>query len=158
MAGSNKANLRRSWLAQRVGTTETDSTLVAQCAAVFKVSELTVRKDLKWVYDRWIQIDAEMAPMHKARFMELGFTILQEARDAAKDPLQHSTFAPVVAQFKNLAVLSGVMRDGLQGSQAPASVGETRPQDLTLRERISQLKNNPAVRERAMKLGLDLDE
>jgi hypothetical protein len=158
VSASQKANIRRAWLAQRIGQGKSDAENIALCAATFKVSEKTARQDLSAVYDRWIEIDREMAPKHKAAFMELGFSILKEARDAANDPASGSTFAPVVAQFKNLAIMSGVMRDGLASKTDTPAGGDSRPNDQTVRERISALKENQAVREKAMKLGLDLDD
>jgi hypothetical protein len=158
VSASQKANIRRAWLAQRIGQGKSDAENIALCASTFRVSEKTAKQDLSAVYDRWIEIDREMAPKHKAAYMELGLAILQEARDAAKDPASGSSFAPVVAQFKTIAVMAGVMQEGMKSqSSAPAS-GDSRPSDQTVRERISALKDNKEVREKAMKLGLDLDE
>lgn len=160
MSASQKANIRQAWLAERIGKEQTDAHLVALCAATFRISEKTARQDLNAVYDRWKSIDDEMAPKHKARFMELGFDILREARDMANNPASGASFAPVVAQFKTLAVLAGVMSEGASKSQtAPvAGSGSTQPGEQTVRDRISLLKSDPMVRAKAMKLGLDLDE
>jgi hypothetical protein len=87
--------------------------------------------------------------------MELGLNLLAECRDAGSKTLH---YGPAVQQFKNLAIMAGVMRDGLMGKQSQvAGSGETRPDDQTVRERINSLQKDPKVRERAMRAGLDLD-
>jgi hypothetical protein len=50
------------------------------------------------------------------------------------------------------------MRDGLASKTDTPAGGDSRPNDQTVRDRISSLKENQAVREKAMKLGLDLDD
>ncbi len=153
---SQQANIRRAWLAERIGDGSSDAKLVALGAATFRVSEKTIRKDLAFVYDRWIEIYEDMAPGRVAQFMELGMSLLEECRDAGRKTLH---FGPAVQQFKNLSIMAGVMRDGLGLSkQEPASSGDTRPDDNTIRERIASLQKDPKVRERAMKAGLDLDD
>ena len=152
---SQKANIRRAWLSERIGDGTSDAKLVALGAATFRVSESNIRKDLAAVYERWAEIYEDTQPGRVAQFMELGFSLLQECRDAGSKTLH---YGPAVAQFKTLAVMAGVMRDGLLGKQAetPQS-GNSRPTDEVVRERISALKQDPSVREKAMKLGLDLD-
>lgn len=156
MSASHKANIRRAWLAERIGTTRSDVKLISECAALFKVTEKTIREDLEWVYDRWSNIDTQMAKHHKARFMELGLEILQDARNAAADATTAATFAPVVAQFKALAVLAGVMREGIGGRDNLIPMS-TQPADALVRERIDRLSRDIEIREKAMRLGLNLE-
>lgn len=154
---SQKANIRRAWLAERIGDGTSDAKLIGLCAATFKISEATARKDLAEVYDHWIDVYEQMAPGRVAQFMELGLKLLEECREAGGKSLQ---YGPAVAQFKNLAIMAGVMREGLMGKQSEASgagPASTRPSDEVIRERLSALKKDPGVRERALKLGLDLD-
>lgn len=153
---SQQANIRRAWLAERIGDGTSDAKLVALGAATFRVTEATIRKDLAAVYDRWQAIYEESEPGRVAQFMELGLSLLEECRDAGRKTLH---FGPAVAQFKNLAIMSGVMKEGLgMGKQEPAQQGDTRPDDQAVRERISALQKDPKVRERAMKAGLDLED
>lgn len=151
---SQKANIRRAWLAERIGDGTSDAKLVALGAATFRVSEKTIQKDLSFVYDRWIEIYEANQPGRVAQFMELGLSLLAECRDAGSKTLH---YGPAVQQFKNLAVMAGVMREGLMGKQEPASNQDTRPDDQAIRERIVTLQKDAKVRERAMRAGLDLD-
>lgn len=157
MSQSQKANIRRAWLSQRINGTDSDAKNIALCAAMFRVSQKTAKEDYAYVLDRWMEIDREMQPRAKARFMELGLDILAEAREAAKDPANSSTFAPVVAQFKTLAVMAGALKESTTGNSATVA-NESRPSDQTVRERLEALKANTAVRERAMRLGLDIKD
>lgn len=155
--GSQKANIRRAWLAERIGDGTSDAKLVALAAVTFRVSEKTIRKDLDFVYDRWIEIYEASQPGRIAQFMEMGLSLLQEARDAGSKTLH---YGPAVAQFKNLAIMAGVMKDGLglgKQDSSPAH-GDTRPDDQVVRERIASLQKDPTIRERAMRAGLDLDK
>lgn len=157
-SGSQAANIRRSWLSERIGDGSSDAKLVALGAATFKVTEKTIRRDLAWVYDRWMDIWEENQPSQMARFMELGLELLAECRDAGQ---KTAHYGPAVQQFKTLAVMSGVMRDGLtpnKDNSGPAQAGDTRPTDDAIRERINSLKKDPKIRERAMRAGLDLDK
>jgi hypothetical protein len=155
MASSQQANIRRAWLSERIGDGKSDAKLIALAAATFRVSEKTIKKDLDIVYERWIEIYEASQPGRIAQFMELGLTLLEECRDAGSKSLH---YGPAVAQFKNLAIMAGVMREGLMGKQEPATQGETRPSDQDIRERIVSLQKDPKVRERAMKAGLDLED
>jgi hypothetical protein len=154
---SQEALRRRAWLSERIGNGSSDASLVALAAATFKVSEKTIKKDLSWVYDRWMSIWEETQPAQVAKFMEMGLELLEECRDAGR---KTASFGPAVQQFKTLAIMAGTMRDGLSPNRSsePAQAGDTRPSDDVVRERIASLKNDPKVRERAMRAGLDLDK
>lgn len=157
-SGSQQAMIRRAWLSERIGDGSSDAALVALGAATFRVTEKTIKSDLAWVYDRWMDIWEENQPNQMAKFMTLGLSLLEECRDAGSKTLH---YGPAVQQFKTLAVMSGVMRDGLtpnKQSEGPAQSGETRPSDDTVRERINSLKKDPKVRERALRAGLDIDK
>ena len=153
MSASQKANIRRAWLAERLGNGKSDAENIQHCALLFRVSETTVKKDLAAIYDRWMEIDRELAPKHKAQFMELGLKILEEARSAANDPTTPANFGPVVAQFKTLAIISGALTE----KPATVQIVDSKPSDQAMRDRIEKLKADPKIRERAMKIGLDLD-
>lgn len=153
---SQQAIIRRAWLAERIGDGTSDAKLIALGAATFRVTEKTIRKDLAFVYNRWADIWEETQPGRVAQFTELGFALLEECREAGRKTFH---FGPAVAQFKNLAIMSGVMKEGLgMGKQEPAQQGDTRPDDQAVRERISALQKDPKIRERAMRAGLDLED
>lgn len=156
-SGSQKANIRRAWLAERIGDGTSDAKLVALAAITFRVSEKTIRNDLDFVYDRWTEIWEATQPGRIAQFMEMGLGLLAECRDAGSKTLH---YGPAVAQFKNLAIMAGVMKDGLGLGKPsePVSNGDTRPTDETVRERIASLQKDTNVRERAMRAGLDIDK
>lgn len=155
MSASQSANIRRAWLSERIGDGKSDAKLIALGAAKFGVTEKTIRKDLDYIYDRWMEIYEASQPARIAQFMELGLTLLEECRDAGSKSLH---YGPAVSQFKNLAIMAGVMRDGLMGKQETVAQGETRPDDNAIRERINSLQKDPKIRERAMKAGLDLED
>lgn len=151
---SQAQNIRRAWLAERIGSTDSDAKLVELGAGIFKVTEATMRSDLKAIYERWAEIDAENAPMHKARFMELGMAILAACRDAGAKSFNYSS---TVSQFKTLAQIAGVLSDGSRGGSGVDN-SSTQPSDNAIKSRIEKLSKDPKIRERALKLGLDLDD
>lgn len=150
---SHKSNIRRAWLAERIGDGTSDAKLVALAAVTFNVQEVTIRKDLSAVYSHWMEIWSETEPARVAKFMELGMNLLEECRAAGRTTMH---FGPAVQQFKNLAIMSGTMRDGLSSRSDPTPTGDTRPDDVSIRERIDALQKDPGVRERAMRAGIDL--
>jgi hypothetical protein len=151
-----KANIRKAWIASRLSEGMSDAQLVALGAVIHKVAESTIRKDLSDVYNRWMEIYEENEPQRLAKFMELGLAILAECRDAGQKTLN---FSSAVSQFKNLAIMAGVMREGLLGkTEANAGGDYSRPTNQDVLERLAELKKNPEIRDRAMRLGLDLDK
>ena len=145
-----KRNARLAWLAQNVGKGKTDAKIVIECMAAFPgVSEKTARAELKEIYQRFAEINLENLGDQKVKFLELGFEMLQEMRSALQ-------LGPAANHFKTLASIAGVVTEKTQVDQT-VNTGTPAPAAETVRNRISQLTNDPKIRERAKKLGLDLD-
>jgi hypothetical protein len=146
-----KRNARLAWLAQRVGKGETDAqTIVGLMAAFPGTSEKLARSELKEIYQRFADINSENLPEQKVKFLELGFQMLEEMRAALQ-------LGPAANHFKTLASIAGVATEKTQVDQTVVQ-GAPAPNASVVRDRISQLSSDPKIRERAKKLGLDLDE
>jgi len=156
---STAQNIRRAWLSEKLASSEkdygTDAKLVSAGAALFSVTEQTMRKDLNAVYERWAEIDLENAPFHKAKFMELGMEILQDCREAGAKSLNYSS---TVAQFKTLAQIAGILAENSKAQSQDMGSNQSQPSNQIIQSRIEKLRNDPKIRERALKLGLDLDD
>lgn len=146
---SHARNLRLAWFSQRLCSGASDALIIAEAVVKFRISQATARKDLTEIYTRWTNIDLDNAHMHKAKFMELGMELMDELRSNLQ-------FGPAVNHFKTLAQISGVLGDGKVRVSDGESSTQPAPSADVVRSRISELANNPKVREKALKLGLDL--
>lgn len=145
-----KRNARLAWLAQEICKGQTDAQIIIGLMAAFPgTSEKIARQELREIYERFADINSENLPDQKVKFMELGFQMLQEMRDAF-------AHGPAAQHFKTLATIAGVVDQKVTVDQTVTQVST--PKAEVVRERISKLANDPKIRERAQKLGLDLDE
>jgi hypothetical protein len=146
-----KRNARLAWLAQNICKGQTDAKIVIGLMAAFPgTSEKTARVELREIYSRFSEINAENMPEQKVKLMELAFDLLEQCR-------QNMQLGPAVNQFKTIAQMSGVITDKVQVDQS-SSGGTPAPKADVVRDRISKLANDPKIRERAKKLGLDIDD
>lgn len=148
-----KRNARLAWLAQRVGLGETDAqTILGLMGAFPGTSEKTARAELKEIYQRFADINNDNLADQKMKFLELGFEMLKEMRSAMQ-------LGPAANMYKTLAGVAGVVTDQskVQVDQTVAQ-GVPAPKADVVRDRISKLLNDPKIKERAKKAGLDLDE
>lgn len=146
-----KRNARLAWLAMRVGKGETDAqTILGLMGAFPGTSEKTARAELKEIYQRFADINNDNIADQKNKFLELGFEMLQEMRTAMQ-------LGPAANHFKTLASIAGVATEKSQVDQT-VSQGVPAPKADVVRDRISTLMNDPKIKERAKKLGLDLEE
>lgn len=146
-----KHNARLAWLAQSLGKGQTDAqTIIGLMAAFPGTSEQTARAELKQVYQRFADINADNLPEAKQKFLELGFLMLDEMRNALQ-------LGPAANHFKTLASIAGVVTEKSQAQVDNSISGHPAPKADTVRDRISKLSQDPKIRERAKKLGLDLD-
>lgn len=146
-----KRNARLAWLAMQVGKGKTDAMLVLECMGAFPgVSEKTARAELKEIYQRFSDINSDNLAEQKVKFLELGFEMLEEMRAAMQ-------LGPAANQYKTLAAISGVASEKSQVDQT-VSVGTPSPKAETVRDRIGKLINDPKVRERAKRIGMDIDD
>ncbi len=146
---SRAKNLRLAWFSQRLCSGASDALIIAEAVVKFRISATTARKDLTEIYTRWTNIDLDNAHMHKAKFMELGMELMDELRT-------NMQFGPAVNHFKTLAQISGVLSDGKVRMSEGESSMQPAPKAEVVRDRISQLANDPKVRAKALALGLDL--
>lgn len=147
-----KRNARLAWLAQEICKGQTDAQVIINCMAAFTgVSEKTARAELREIYQRFSEINADNLPDQKTKFLELGFVMLQEMR-------QNLQLGPAANHFKTLANIAGVVTDNSKVSSTSEVNLTSAPKADTVRSRIEALRSDPKVRERAKKLGLDIDE
>jgi hypothetical protein len=147
---SAKKNQRLAYISQKLGEAVTDAQVVKLVMETYKISEKLARSELREVYQHWRRIDIENMTDHKAKFMELGFDLLNEMREGY-------SHGPAAAHFKTLATIAGVMTDKVI-VQEGEKTSQPAPAPNTVRERIIQLAKDPKVRARALKMGLDLGD
>lgn len=146
-----KRNARLAWLAQQVGKGQTDAQIVIKLMAAFPgVSEKTARAELKEIYQRFSEINSDNLGDQKVKFLELGFEMLAEMRSALQ-------LGPAANLYKTLAGVAGVVTEKTQVDQTVIQ-GVPAPKADVVRDRISKLRKDPKIIERAKKLGLDLDD
>lgn len=146
-----KRNARLAWLAQNLGKGQTDAQRIIGLMAAFPgTSEKTARAELKEIYQRFADINSDNMADQKQAFLELGFAMLEEMRNTLQ-------LGPAANHFKTLASIAGVVTEKSQVDQTVAQ-GVPSPKPDIVRDRISKLRNDPKVMERAKKLGLDLDD
>jgi hypothetical protein len=112
-------------------------------------SEKLARQELRDLYQRFSDINADNLPEQKVKFLELGFQMLDDMR-------QGFAHGPAAMHFKTLAAIAGVnTTDKLVVDQTVSTAPA--PKADVVRDRLDKLTQDPKVRERAKKLGLDLD-
>lgn len=147
---SANRNKRLAWIAQEITQGKSNPQIILDMMKIFPgVSEKVARADLKELLDRFSEIDEETIANARAKYLEMGFKLLEECRLAAQ-------FGPAVNAFKALAQISGVM-----GEKSSAPGGENNPnngsqENAVIRERIAQLSKNKAIKRTAEEVGLDL--
>jgi len=145
-----KRNAQLAWLSEAICKGRTDVNIILEMMQIFPgVSEKSAREMLKELYQRYSEINSENMPEQRNKFLELGFTLLEEMRNAFQ-------YGPAANHFKTLSQISGIMIDKVSVDQTITDT--TAPKADVLRDRISKLSNDPKIRERAKRLGLDLDD
>lgn len=145
-----KRNARLAWLAQSICKGQTDAQIVLGLMTAFPgTSEKLARQELRDLYQRFSDINADNLPEQKVKFLELGFQMLDDMR-------QGFAHGPAAMHFKTLAAIAGVnTTDKLVVDQTVSTSPAPKPE--TVRDRLAKLTQDPKVRERAKKLGLDID-
>lgn len=144
---SANRNKRLAWIAQEITQGKSNAQIVLDIMKTFPgVSEKVARADLKEILGRFSEIDEDTIASAKARYLEMGFKLLEDCRKAAQ-------FGPAVNQFKALAQIAGVMSDKPDANN-PANQGS--PENAVIRERIAQLMKNKQIKKSAEEAGIDL--
>ncbi len=139
---------RLGWLAQELSKGKSNAQIIIDGMASFPgVSETTMRKDLKEILQRITDIELENLPTIKARLMEVGWKLMEEARQLAQ-------LGPAVTQFKTLAIISGAMSEK---STETTTNNTGVPESTQVRERIAIMMRNKKLREDAVAAGIDLE-
>lgn len=145
-----KRNARLAWLAQNICKGQTDAQIVIGLMAAFpQTSEKTARAELREIYQRFGDINSENAVDQKTKLMELAYAMLQDMRDGF-------AHGPAAQHFKTIAQMAGVLQEKVQVDQTITTTPA--PKADVVRDRIGKLANDPKIKERAKRLGLDLDD
>jgi len=141
-------NQRLAWIASQVGEGKSNASIVMECMTLFPgVSEAVARKDLKEIMQRLTEIELANLPEIKTRFLEIGWKLLEECR-------KYSQMGAAVNQFKNLALMAGVLDDKKPENNQQANGA---PDNKIIRERIAQLMRNKKIKAQAEEAGIDLE-
>jgi hypothetical protein len=147
---SANRNKRLAWVAQEIAKGKSNPQIILDMMKFFPgVSEKVARADLKEILERFSEIDEETIASAKAKYLEMGFQLLQDCRQAAQ-------FGPAVNQFKALAQISGVLTEKGNAGSTPEQQGS--PENTTIRERIKALMKSKNVKKAAEEAGIDLKE
>ncbi len=119
-------------------------------AAFPGTSEKIAKAELKEVYQRFAEINADNWANAKEKFIEMGFDALDKMDKAMQ-------YGPYANMFKTMASMSGVITEKAQADQT-VTQGTPTPQAQTVRDRIAKLMDDPKIKERAKRAGLDLAE
>lgn len=155
MAKSSKSlhdaqrNARLAWLSQNIAKGQTNTQLIIGLMAAFKCSEKVARDNLKEVYDRFGEIEAQYIGDAKTKFMEMGMVILNQC-------LQLCQMGPAVNQYKILATIGGVSTEKTQIDHNITTTNNPAPSPEIVRERIQNLIKSKKVREEAEVRDIDL--
>jgi hypothetical protein len=112
-------------------------------------TEKVARQELRDLYKRFSDINTDNLPDQKVKFLELGFQMLDDMR-------QGFAHGPAAMHYKTLATIAGVnTTDKLVVDQTVST--SPAPKADVVRDRLAKLTQDPKVRERAKRLGLDID-
>ncbi len=153
MSKGNQArrNARLAWLSQEICKGLTDTQIILGLMAAFPgVGEKLARAELKEIYNRFADINNENLGNQKVKFLELGFTMLSEMR-------QNMQYGPAANHFKTMAGIAGVTTEKIAVDQTVTN-NTPAPGPDVVRDRITKLQNDPKIRARAIKAGLDIDD
>lgn len=144
-------NHRLSWIADQIKERQSDAMVVKAIMRNYPgTNEKTARAELKEVYDKFHDLNSDNADKQNIKFLEMGFALLEEMRAAGY-------YGPIPNLYKTLAGIAGVVTERAQVDQHVIPVAPA-PKAELVRDRITKLANDPKIRERAKKLGLDLAE
>lgn len=150
MAKAANKNQRMAWMAGELGKLRSNSAIVQEAMSIFGLSLQTAKKELAEVYEHWASFSRENAEADKHKVLEALWASVESARQAFN-------FNAVIAGLREIAKI--------QGSYAPEKVTldgvvstNGAPAANTVRSRIRALMEDPKIREKALKVGLDLDK
>ncbi len=146
---SANRNKRYSYIAEELKKGQSNASIIMGCMATFPgCSEATARRELKEIIQRLTEIEIENFPEVKTRFMEIGWKILEDAR-------QLGQMSAAVNQFKAMAQIAGVLTEKVQVDNTPTQAA---PEASIVRERIALLMKSKKIRQEAEEAGLELEE
>lgn len=147
-----KRNIRLAWYARNIGEMKSNGAIVDEATALFKISATTARKELAEVYERLAAFDRANTGAARSKVLEALWRLAAMA-EAGLD------FRAAVVALDKIAKVSGLHQPDRESISdgAIADDGMPTPKAGTVRDRIRQLARDPSVRERAKKLGLDMD-
>jgi hypothetical protein len=149
---SANRNKRLAWIAQEITQGKSNPQIIIDMMRTFPgVSEKTAKADLKELLERFSEIDEETIATAKAKYLEIGFKLLQDCRQAAQ-------FGPAVNQFKALAQIAGVMAEGNKNPEGGPNANNGSPENAMIRERIATLIKSKPIKKAAQDAGIDLKE
>lgn len=141
---------RLAWLAQNINKAQTDAqTILGLMAAFPGTNEQTARRELNELYERYFTINQENIEFRSAQFLEIGFDLLKDARQAYQ-------LGPAVNLFKTLAQIAGVLTEKVQVDQTVNASPTPAPE--IVRERIAELMRKRKTKQEAEEAGINLDD
>lgn len=150
MAKVVSKNQRMAWMASQLGLLKSNSRVVQEAMSTFGISLQTAKKELAEVYEHWSSFSKENAEADRHKVLEALWESVDQAR-------QQFNYNAVIAGLREIARIQGNYAD--QKIKLEGSVNTTgSPASAVVRSRIQALANDPKIREKALKLGLDLDK
>lgn len=143
-------NVRLAWLSKELQKAISDVRVVENMAEKFKITQAMAKRYLDELYAHW---EAIAAP-EKSRARHRVIDILYRAVEGAEE---HFQFGAVVQAADKLARVHGLYEPDKITVSVAGSVALGGPDEAKLTQRMHELLNNPTIRDKARKLGLDLD-
>lgn len=136
----------------RIGDLKSNGAIIDEACDRFKLSRQTVQRELGEVYERLAQFDRANVGAARSKVLEALWRLAGMA-EVALD------FRAAVVALDKIAKVSGLHQPDKESlSEGPAvDPSQPTPKANTVRDRIRALARDPSVRERARKLGLDMD-
>lgn len=144
-------NVRLAWLSKKLAEPVSDVRAVEAMVAHFKITPTMAKRYLDALYEHW---EAVAAP-EKARGRHRVLEILYRAVEGSE---QHFQFSAMVNAADKLAKLYGLYEPEKVQVDVRGAVDLGGPNESALAKRMRDLITNPQVRDRARKLGLDLND
>jgi hypothetical protein len=144
-------NVRLAWLSKELQKPKSDHLVIEDMATQFKITASMAKKYLDALYAHWEAVAAPEKSRGRLRVIDILYRAIEGSE-------AHFQFSAMVNAADKLARLHGLYEPEKLQVSVSGNVAVDGPEPNMLEQRLRALLSNPAVRERARKLGLDVDE
>lgn len=143
-------NTRLAWMSGRLGAYVSNAKIISEACSLFGIAVSTARTELAEVYAHWATFSRENQEADRHKVLEALWVAVEEAQQG------HNHHA-VIAGLKEIAKIQGSYAPEKIKLEGGVTMSSGAPAPGTVRARMAALMADPKLREKALKLGLDLD-